>query len=160
MNQLGNAVTQLLAKKEYHPVVVDLLQLIVQGKMNSIDRDSVLRTYNIRRISDIKEHTLPVILDYALVSLEDGVIETAEMNNVKLLKAFLGIEEGDFYRNKLQKDVETIITLQLHKIYGDGVVDAQEALQMGELQNLFGLSYDQFETIVKSTISAREKQSL
>lgn len=149
MNQLQTAVTQLLTKNEYHPVIVRLLQLILSDKMNSLDRDNVLHSYGIRRITDIKSHTLPVILDYAMISLEDNFLEETEMRNVKMLKLFFCIEEGDFYKNNLPKRVEEIIILQLKRIYADGVVDTEEALQMGELQNLFGLSYDQFEAIVK-----------
>ena len=104
--------------------------------------------YGIRRITDIKTHTLPVILDYAMVSLEDNYLEETEMRNVRMLKLFFGIEEGDFYKNNFQKRVERIIILQLNHIYADGIIDTTEALQMGELQNLFGLSYDQFESIV------------
>lgn len=149
MNQLQTAITQLLIKNEYHPVIVQLLQLILSDKMNSLDRDNVLHSYGIRRITDIKSHTLPVILDYAIVSLEDNFLEETEMRNIKMLKLFFAIEEGDFEKNSLQRRVEEIIILQLQRIYADGVLDTADALQMGELQNLFGLSYDQFEAIVK-----------
>lgn len=145
MNQLQTAVTQLLTKNDYHPVIIRLLQLILSEKMNSLD---VLRVYGIRRITDIKTHTLPVILDYAMVSLEDNYLEETEMRNVRMLKLFFDIEEGDFYKNNFQKRVERIIILQLNHIYADGIIDTTEVLQMGELQNLFGLSYDQFENIV------------
>lgn len=148
MNQLQTAVNQLLTKNDYHPVIIRLLQLILSDKMNSLERDNVLRVYGIRRITDIKTHTLPVILDYAMVSLEDNYLEETEMRNVRMLKLFFGIEEGDFYKNNFQKRVERIIILQLNHIYADGIIDTTEALQMGELQNLFGLSYDQFESIV------------
>ncbi len=148
MNQLQTAVSQQLTRNEYHPVIVKLLQLILSDKMNSLERDKVLHSCGIRRITDIKSHTLPVILDYAIISLEDNFLEDVEMHNIKMLKLFFGIEEGDFYKNNLQKRVEEIITIQLKRVYADGVVDTSEALQIGELQNLFGLSYDQFEAIV------------
>ena len=99
MNQLQTAVSQQLTRNEYHPVIVKLLQLILSDKMNSLERDKVLHSCGIRRVSDIKSHTLPVILDYAIISLEDNFLEDTEMRNIKMLKLFFGIEEGDFYKN-------------------------------------------------------------
>lgn len=153
MNQLQSAVEQLLNKKEYHPAIVELLHLILEGKMFGVERDKVLSAHNIRRISDVKEYTLPIIIDYAKICLEDGILGDNEMHNVKMLKLFFGIEEGDFYKNNLKTQVDEIIVLQLRNIYADGVVDKYEALHLGELQNLFGLSFDQFELIVNRLVS-------
>lgn len=149
MESLISVVGKLLSTHEYHPVVVELLKLILNNQLSGLERDKVLSMHGIRRISDMKEHTLVVILDYAFVCLEDGKLEDAEMHNMKMLKLFFGIEEGDFYKNNLESKVNAIIGEQLRKIYADGVVDYEEALHMGDLQNLFGLSYGQFETIVK-----------
>ena len=64
------------------------------------------------------------------------------------LKLFLKIKEGDFYSYGKEYVVKKILTQQLQKMYEDGYIDSKQALMKVDLQNLFGLSYDQFLTIV------------
>lgn len=154
MNQLQSAVEQLLTRKTYHQIIIELLHLILDDKMTGLERDKVLSIHKIRRISDMKEYTLPVIIDYAQISLEDGILEDTEMHNVTMLKLFFSIKEGDFYKNNFKQQVDEIIMLQLQKIYADRSVNKEEAMHMGELQELFGLSFDQFVTLVEQLMES------
>ena len=62
---------------------------------------------------------------------------------------FLGIEEGDFYRNGKKSIVKEVLTKQLQLMFADGIIDATEAILMSDMQGLFGLSYTEYEEFVQ-----------
>lgn len=140
---------ELIARKEYPEVIKGALQLIIDGQMNSVALDKILSEKGIRRITDIKEKTLGVLLDYADIILEDDILTPDELRNLKMLKLFFQIEEGDFQKNNKSARVESIIVSQLEKLYADNILDEQEALHQSDLQGVFGLGYDEYENIVK-----------
>ncbi len=143
---------ELIARKEYPEVIKAALQLIVDGQMNSLALDKVLAEKGIRRITDIKEKTLDVLLDYADIILEDDVLTPEELTNLKMLKLFFRIEEGDFQKNNKFNRVQTIIIKQLEKLYADNILDEQEALHQSDLQGVFGLGFDEYEKIVQKVV--------
>lgn len=139
---------ELITRKEYPEVIKTALQLIMDGQMSSLALDKVLAEKGIRRITDIKEKTLDVLLDYADIILEDDVLTPDELRNLKMLKLFFRIEEGDFQKNNKFARVESIIVRQLEKLYADNIIDEQEALHQSDLQGVFGLGYDEYTNIV------------
>lgn len=153
MTELQKTLSQIALKEQYSGITTELLRLIIhnpEGKIDPLARNEALKQAGIRRISDIKEHTLGVIIDYAKLCLEDGVLTDVEIKNITLLKVYFGIEDGDFYKNHLQKEVKEILFAQLDKLYEDGKLDEQESLLQSETQGMFGLSYNEFEEIVKA----------
>lgn len=146
--KIQETASELIARNEYPEVINDALQLVVDGQMNSIALDKVLAEKGIRRITDIKEKTLDVVLDYADMILEDDILTPEELQNMKMLKLFFRIEERDFEKNQKFKRVEAIIIKQLEKLYADNILDEQEALHQSDLQGVFGLGYDEYSEIV------------
>ncbi len=139
---------ELITRKEYPEVIKAALQLIIDEQMNSFALDKVLADKGIRRITDIKEKTLDVLLDYADIILEDDILTSDELRNLKMLKLFFRIEEGDFQKNNKFARVESIIVRQLEKLYADNIIDEQEALHQSDLQGVFGLGFDEYTNIV------------
>lgn len=139
---------ELITRKDYPEVIKAALQLIIDEQMNSLALDKVLADKGIRRITYIKEKTLDVLLDYADIILEDDILTSDELRNLKMLKLFFRIEEGDFQKNNKFARVESIIVRQLEKLYADNIIDEQEALHQSELQGVFGLGYDEYTNIV------------
>ena len=91
-------------------------------------------------------------LDYADIILEDDVLTPEELTNLKMLKLFFRIEEGDFQKNNKFNRVQTIIIKQLEKLYADNILDEQEALHQSDLQGVFGLGFDEYEKIVQKVV--------
>lgn len=147
-NSLQEAVSQLIETKNYPEVIEEALRLIIDGKMNSLALDELLATRNIRRITDIKEYTLDVILDYAEMALADNILTNEEITNMRMLKLFFNIQERDFEKNGKMKRVNAILTEQLVRLYADNVIDKDEMLHKTELQGLFDLNYDEYCQIV------------
>lgn len=153
MTDLQKAMSHLLETQNYPDLIKALLLVVINdkdGRFNTIQRDSILSARGIRRISDIKEYTPQVIIDYANICLEDGVLTDSEIKQITLLKLFLGIQEGDFYRNHLQKEVKEVLTKQLELLYADGIITPEEAVLQSDMQSLFGLNYSEYEEIIKS----------
>ena len=139
---------ELVSRREYPEVIKAALQLIVEGQMNSLALNKILSENGIRRITDIKDKTLDVILDYADVILEDDAISQEELTNLQMLKLFFHVEEGDFQKNNKFKRVENIIIRQLEKLYADNVLEYHEELHQSELQGVFGMGHDEYMAIV------------
>ena len=140
---------ELVSLKEYPEVIKAALQLIVEGQMNSLALNEILSENGIRRITDIKDKTLDVILDYADIILEDDTISQEELTNLQMLKIFFHVEEGDFQKNYKFKRVENIIIRQLEKLYADNLLEYYEELHQSELQGVFGMGHDEYMSIVK-----------
>ena len=147
-NAIQEMARELISRKEYPEVIKAALQLIVDGQMSSLALDKVLAEKGIRRITDIKEKTLDVLLDYADIILEDDSLSQEELRNLKMLKLFFRIEEGDFQKNNKFPRVEEIIIRQLEKLYADNILEYQEELHQSELQGVFGLGHDEYMKIV------------
>ena len=147
-SSIHETAQELIKRKEYPEVIVEALQLIIDGQMNSLALDKLLATKGIRRITDIKEKTLDVLLDYADMILEDDSISQEELTNLKMLKIFFRIQEGDFQKNNKFKRVESIIICQLEKLYADNILEYQEELHQSDLQGVFGLGHDEYMRIV------------
>lgn len=152
MNPLQSPIAHLLQTHSYNEKVVKILSLIVEDKMNSLARDEKLAEMGIRRISDIKEYTPDIVLDYIDYCLEDNAISDDEFRNAKLLKIFLGISEGDFVKNHREKRMKEIISKQISLVFADNKVDYEEILHMESIQGLFDLSYNQFECIIHEIV--------
>ncbi len=140
----------MLAQKKYDERIARLLQQIATEPAENLvfKREALLDALHIHKISDIKTQTIGVILDYALLALQDGILTENELKNMALLKAFFKIKEGDFYKLGREQATSDILTEQLEKLYADHKIDEQEALMKVDLQELFGLTYDQFRKIV------------
>lgn len=149
MKNIQESLAILTKKHSYSELVQELLHVIIEtGSFNTLARNTILQAHGVRRISDIKSYTLDVIIDYALLCLEDGKLSENEIKNTHLLKLFLGIEEGDFYRNGKKSEIKFILTKQLELVYADKNIDTQEALLMSDLQGLFGLNYMEYEEFI------------
>lgn len=152
MTNLQQSLSILIERNNYPDLTKKLLHIITDSKSSSFDviaRNNLLTEQNVRRISDIKNYTLDVVVDYAQLCLEDGILTSEEIKNVTLLKLFLGIEEGDFYRNGKKSIVKEVLTKQLQLMFADGIIDATEAILMSDMQGLFGLSYTEYEEFVQ-----------
>lgn len=152
MNKLSDPIKHLLSTKYYEFPIDRILPLLCEEQISTLARDKILSDAGYG-LSDIKQGALDVVLDYIEYCLEDNAISEEEFRNVRLLKAFFGIREGDFIDKNLNLRMEGILSRQIAYIMEDGVIDYSEILHLENLQGLFGLSYNQFEKIVNGLLS-------
>lgn len=149
MEKIKIVVKGLLERNNYSPIMVKVLNLVLDDKMNSLALKQCL-SENGSSINTIKSEAISVILDYSKTILEDDLLTEDEIRIITLLKLFLQIKEGDFYSFGDKAIVNEILTTQLEKMYSDSFIDKDEALMKTDLQGLFCLSYDQFLVIVNN----------
>lgn len=124
----------------------EIIRTIATDEPDRSRINEILSAYNIRDISDKKEDALDLLLLYVSFILQDGILSKEERANLKVLKMLFKIREGDFYQLKYNK-IRSILKVQFQKIYEDDRVDDRESLFKVALQELFDLSYDQFQEL-------------
>jgi hypothetical protein len=123
----------------------EIALLVVKDGLTREAVQGVLAGYGLR-IGNIRNELLDVLIAYANYVLEDNLITEKEQRNFGFLKLIFGIREGDFYKHKLP-EIKAIIAKQAEKIYSDNTVSETEALHGVNLQEMFDLSYAQFDQI-------------
>lgn len=146
MEQLKKVAIKLVESNNYSPAMKDALSLITKGEVSFLDLKNCLLKHTVS-IDELKSESLSVVIDYARICLQDGILTEEEIHNITLLKMFLRIQEGEFYEQR-KEDINAVLSQQLNKMYNDNVIDKNEALMKTDLQGLFNLSYDQFLEIV------------
>lgn len=121
----------------------DLIELIVQGRIDRKLFTEVLQSNHIREISEIKEYLQDVFIDYVKEIVEDHHISNEEVSKSTKLKLLFEIKEGELYAHKFS-EIQEILYKQFSYFMIDGEISPLEELQKVNLQDLFDLGYDQF----------------
>lgn len=133
----------------YSPAMNEVLNLIIENKMNRIAMEGCLAKFQVS-IEQLKLEAFSIVFQYADECLNDDILSDEEMRTIGLLKLFFHIEDGDFIKYGKKDAVKNILSRQLRKMYSDDIIDVNEAIQKTKLQELFGLSYDEFLEYVNS----------
>lgn len=141
LDDFSLVTAQKLAEQAFH-------QHSVQG---------LLKERGIRSMEQIKPRLLDLLLSYMHYVLDDGLISEKERLNIKILKTCFDIEEGDFFKHR-QHEVQRVLSRQFERLYADGMVDKGEAVHNVYLQEIFGLSYDQFDAFKAEAVNNALKQ--
>jgi len=112
---------------------------------------SAIKGLGFKSLDNYKENALNLIIHYIYRSLNDNALSKTEKANIRFLKLVLEVKEGDFMKNKeIKAEVTDIMKIQLRLLYiDDDKIDKQEALHKVDLQEIFGLSYDEFSVFDK-----------
>ena len=143
----------ILSIENFSDYINEITELIHTNEFDKQNLDSVLSEHRIKRIEDIKEEVLDLIIVYINLILNDNLITESEAGNVKILKRVFRIREGDFY-NYRYYEVEDVLNRQFERIHSDNQIDTEEALLKVGLQELFDLSYDQFLELIDKEVKA------
>lgn len=144
MNKLQDFALKILATNKYSDKSSAIIKLVADDKMNLPALNSTLLEIKTKRITDLKDKLINVVLDYINMCLEDKAITHVEMEDFRKLKLFFRIQEGDFIKCHKEREIKQILISQLRYMQSDKIIDKKEALMKVDLQEMFGLSYDQF----------------
>lgn len=150
---LTKAFGTMMSIEQFSPYISEIIERIYSNDFSKKSLDGILNRYAIVKIEDIKEELLDLLLVYINLILNDNLISEREAGNVRILKRVFKIKEGDFYHLRYY-EVEDILSRQFERIYSDNKIDRAEAILKVELQELFGLSYDQFLELVDQEVEA------
>jgi hypothetical protein len=154
--ELQEPFGRILSIEDFGEPVNDIAELIYLGQFSQRNQEDLLLEHGINDLNTIKAPVLDMIICYINVILDDNYITAKEAENVRYLKRFFKIKEGDFFSKKYF-EIGRILDRQFEYMYQNNKIDHTEALQKVQLQGLFDLSYDQFlklsDKAVKSAIS-------
>ena len=145
---LKTAFQIIASKDKVQGDLLNMCELIYEKGMQCRrdDVNTILEELKIKSLNDFKSDALKILILYIRLALNDNILSIEEKNNIKFLKLLLGIKDGDFKNDKsIFNQVKNIINVQLQLIYlDDDSIDNGEALHKVDLQEVFGLSYDEF----------------
>ena len=142
--ELHQAFAIILSIETLSEHISHIAELIYNDDLNKDNLSAVLKEHAIANIGDIKEELLDLLIIYINLVLNDHIISENESRNIKLLKTYFQIKEGDFYDLR-HAEIEDILQRQFERLYLDDRIDRREALHNVSLQEIFDLSYDQFD---------------
>ncbi len=152
-SELKWAFSLIISKKDLDEKTLPLAELFYEKGIAVTKKDtlSAVKDLGFKNLKDYKENSISLIIHYIYNALNDNKLTQAEKKNIRFLKMTLEVKEGDFGKNKKVKtEVANIIKTQLRLIYiDDDKIDKEEALHKVDLQEIFGLSYDEFSVFDK-----------
>ncbi len=149
--ELHEAFGIILSIESFSDYITDIAELIYNNNLDRENFDKILQEHRISKIEEIKEELLDLLTVYINLILNDHIITDNEKRNIGLLKIYFKIKEGDFYNNRYY-EVEDILNRQFERLYIDNKIDREEAIYNVELQELFDLSYDQFDEFKEKVV--------
>jgi hypothetical protein len=140
-------INKCIDAHHFSPVIIDALKLILEGKMTFYFFNELLQERDLN-LSDVKEETIETILKYAEMILEDDCLTEYEIQSIRMLRMFLGVEEGEFAKYGYMDRIERMIIDQMEILYADNKINKKEMLHKSDIQGIFGLGYDEYQEIV------------
>ncbi len=120
-----------------------LVTLLESGGLAPKLFDSLCVEYGLQDSPSFKEELLDLLLFVIEDCLKDHALTANEKLGIRELKLLFRIKEGDFYKFK-QSEVKVLLINEVSRILNNKSVDRVEALLQTDLQEIFGLSYDQY----------------
>ena len=130
------------------PVYIHDIAVVLSEK--GFDKRAVsdaLAKNGITTVTTIKEDLLDLLLAYLHIILDDHCISENESRDFGLLKILFKVREGEFYEKRYYQ-VRSVLNSQLDYLSEDEILDPQKATFTINLQDLFDLSYDQFQNLI------------
>lgn len=149
--ELQQAFEQILSENSFTNYVSDIAELISKGNLNTENLNAILAENGITNIRSIREELLDLLLAYIHVVLNDNIISEKERNNIRFLKTYFKIREGDFLE-KRKADIGNVLQRQFARQFLDDKIDVSESIHNVFLQEIFDLSYDQFDKFKEQEI--------
>lgn len=147
-NLLRNVIRRHLDSEKLPDPIRSIGELIASDALSRASFDELMQTEELLGAPNLKEALLDLTLVFMRECVEDHDLSEEEIAELDNLVAIFRIEEGDFY--ELRRDaVQEIISAQAVWILQDRYVTEQEEVLQRDLQRLFGLSYDQYVTLLR-----------
>jgi hypothetical protein len=137
-----------LDSKELSGLIRSITELLASDAFSSESFDKLVATEVLPQNLNIQEILLDLALIFARRCVDDHKLSEAEMHELESMVAIFRINKSDFRR--LRGDaVKEIVYAQAVWILEDNYVTEKEEILQGDLQRLFGFSYDQYVSLLR-----------
>lgn len=140
---MNTIIQNLLEHHRYSSAMTAALRVLSEGITSPLLLKDIIKEHRVTA-DNLRWEAVDVIIDYVELILDDNNLSAEEMNTLRMMKMYFHVQEGDFLKQHKEVQIEHILCRQLSLIYQDNKVDNVESLMKVDLQELFGLSYDQF----------------
>lgn len=148
MDLIKKTFGYIISFKIIDDTLIDIGEILSNKGINTSRQDclEILESHKIYSLQKFKPQALKLVFLFIKISLKDNLISDEELKSIRFLKLLFDIEEGEFINDKeLSKEVSSIIKLQLDMMYqDDNYIDKDESIHKVNLQDAFGLNYDEF----------------
>ena len=148
MDLIKKTFGYIISFKIIDDTLIDIGEILSNKGINTSRQDclEILESHKIYSLQKFKPQALKLVFLFIKISLKDNLISDEELKSIKFLKLLFDIEGGEFKNDKeLSKEVSSIIKLQLDMMYqDDNYIDKDESIHKVNLQDAFGLNYDEF----------------
>ena len=148
MDLIKKTFGYIISFKIIDDTLIDIGEILSNKGMSTSRQDclEILESHKIYSLQKFKPQALKLVFLFIKISLKDNLISDEELKSIRFLKLLFDIEEGEFINDKeLSKEVSSIIKLQLDMMYqDDNYIDKDESIHKVNLQDAFGLNYDEF----------------
>ena len=148
MDLIKKTFGYIISFKIIDDTLIDIGEILSNKGMSTSRQDclEILESHKIYSLQNFKPQALKLVFLFIKISLKDNLISDEELKSIRFLKLLFDIEEGEFINDKeLSKEVSSIIKLQLDMMYqDDNYIDKDESIHKVNLQDAFGLNYDEF----------------
>tara|TARA_B100001057_G_C22791388_1_gene927759 strand:- start:1039 stop:1614 length:576 start_codon:yes stop_codon:yes gene_type:complete len=161
---LKDIISYIVSSKALDSSINELALEIESNGTKTSRKDclAIINKSGFKTLNSFKNYSLKLVIAFAKASLKDNLISEDEIKSIRFLKLLLDIREGDFMKDKtLAKEVSIIIKNQVDLMFSDDQkIDVDESIQKVNLQEIFGLSYDEFAKLTnESAIAAWDRGS-
>ncbi len=140
---------QHLDSKKLSSPIRSIVELLASDTFSSDSLDRLIETEALPRNLNIQEILLDLALVFARRCVDDHRLSEAEIQELENIVTIFRINESDF--RGLRKDaVEEIVYAQAMWILEDEYVTEKEEILQNDLQRLFGFSYDQYVSLLRT----------
>ena len=161
---LKNILSYIISSKALDKSINEIASQIESKGIGTTRKEclAILNKNGFKTLQSFKINSLKLIVATAKISLKDNLISEDEIKSIRFLKLLLDIKEGDFMKDKtIAKEVSIIIKNQVELMFSDDEkIDKDESIQKVNLQEIFGLSYDEFAELTnEAAIAAWDRGS-
>lgn len=100
-----------------------------------------------------RKQIIGLILFYVKICLRDHILLPEEKNNIRLLNILFKVEEGEYYKRQ-RKMLSDVLSEQVLWIIRDEKYDRLEDIFQTDLQVIFSLGTDQFNSLTRKAVMA------
>lgn len=147
-NSLRDVIRRHLDSGTLPDSIRSIGELMASDNFSRASFDKLMQTERLLSVPNLKETFLDLTLVFARKCVEDHYLSEVEIAELDRLVTIFRIEEGDFYELRRDAVKEIIGAQALWMLQDQYVTEQEEVLQKG-LQQLFGLSYDQYVTLLR-----------
>jgi hypothetical protein len=120
-----------------------LLATLGQPDGNRQTLEQILDLHGLSQNEAVRKEIIDLVLQFVEESLRQGGLTDSLIAEIKEMKLFLDVREGEFF-NYRPVEISEILIKQLNAILDDFIIDRREDLYQVELQAAFDLGYDQY----------------